>query len=100
MEDSYKGCMVIVRGVHSGVFFGTLQSRQGQEVCLSECRRIWEWKGAASISQLAMEGVKCPEESKIAMAVGSMMILDVVEILLCTEQAIDNLMRVKEWKAQ
>ena len=53
---------VIVRGDRSGVFFGTLAEREGMEVKLVNCRRLWYWEGAASISQIAMEGVKKPRE--------------------------------------
>lgn len=49
---------VIVRGDRSGVFFGTLEERNGREVKLSNCRRLWYWDGAASNFQLAAEGVK------------------------------------------
>lgn len=38
---------VIVRGDRSGVFFGTLAERNGREVKLKNCRRIWYWAGAA-----------------------------------------------------
>ena len=48
---------VIVRTYSAGVFAGTLESKEGKEVILSNARRLWYWKGAASLSQLAMEGV-------------------------------------------
>ena len=47
---------VIVRGDRSGVFFGELVERNGSEVKLANCRRLWYWDGAASISQLAVYG--------------------------------------------
>jgi hypothetical protein len=46
---------VIVRTYTAGVFMGDLESRTGQEVVLTNARRIWYWSGAASLSQLAME---------------------------------------------
>lgn len=52
----FIGKKVIVRGDRSGVFFGTLRERNGQEVVLADCRRLWYWDGAASISQLAVDG--------------------------------------------
>ena len=42
---------VIVRGDRSGLFFGELVSRKGREVKLKDCRRLWYWEGAATISQ-------------------------------------------------
>lgn len=56
----FIGKKVIVRGDRSGVFFGTLLERNGQEVVLADCRRLWYWDGAASISQLAVDGVPTP----------------------------------------
>lgn len=58
MTSDFLNKKVIVRGDRSGVFFGTLVEREGQEVKLEKCRRIWYWDGAASISQLAKEGTK------------------------------------------
>ena len=42
---------VICRTYSAGVFAGYLESRNGQEVVLRNARRIWYWKGAASLSQ-------------------------------------------------
>ena len=53
MKETNIGKYAIVRGNHSGVFAGILTAREGQEVQLTNCRRIWYWDGAASISQLA-----------------------------------------------
>ena len=89
---------VIVRGDRSGVFFGNLKERNGQEVTLTDCRRLWYWSGAASISQIAAEGVKNPGECKFTMSVSEIIILDAIEIIPCTEEAIQNINSVKAWK--
>lgn len=92
------GKKVIVRGECSGVFFGTLIERNGREVVLENCRRIWYWDGAASISQLATDGTKKPDKCKFTVSVNSILILDVIEIIPCTETAIHSIEGVKEWK--
>lgn len=51
----------IIRGDRSGVFFGQIVERKDREVTLTNCRRVWYWDGAASLSQLAAEGVKAPQ---------------------------------------
>lgn len=89
---------VIVRGNNSGVFFGTLTAKEGTEVRLENCRRLWYWEGAASISQMAMEGVKNPSGCKFTMVVQSIIITDVIEIIPCTDEAITNIESVKIWK--
>ena len=93
-----KGKKVIVRCNDSSVFYGTLASRNGQEVELRNVRRIWYWSGAASTFQLSAEGVTRPESCKFTMAIDSITILDVVEILPCTEAAIASIEAVREWK--
>lgn len=89
---------VIVRGDRSGVFFGTLVARVEREVILNNCRRIWYWEGAASISQIAQDGVKKPERCKFTITVDSIVILDAIEIIPCTNQAIKSIESVKVWK--
>ena len=92
------GKKVIVRGDRSGVFFGTLAQRDNREVTLNDCRRIWYWEGAASISQMAQDGVKKPERCKFTITVDSIVILDAIEIIPCTDQAIKSIKSVKVWK--
>ena len=90
---------VIIRGDRSGVFFGTLVKKEGHEVTLENCRRIWYWDGAASISQLAVDGTKKPDNCKFTVPVFSIVILDAIEIIPCTEKAIKSIEGVGEWKA-
>ena len=65
----FVGKQVIVRGDASGVFYGTLKGKSGREVTLSRCRRIWYWDGAASISQLAVDGTSNPGNCKFTVYV-------------------------------
>jgi hypothetical protein len=95
---NFTGQKVIVRGDRSGVFFGTLAEKEGQEVVLANCRRLWYWDGAASLSQLAKEGVKVPENCKFTVSVESIGILDAIEVIPCTAEAVKNIEAVKEWK--
>lgn len=100
MEKEIIGKKVIIRGDRSGVFFGTLAERNGREVTLNDCRRLWYWDGAASISQLASEGTKKPSDCKFTVTVESITILDAIEIIPCTEEAIKSIENVKVWKIQ
>ena len=90
----------IVRADRAGVFFGHIKERNGDEVVMTEARRIWYWNGAASISQLAMEGVKHPELSKFTVTVPEMTILGVIEIIPCSEEAVKNIKAVEEWRSK
>ena len=90
---------VIVRTRSAGVFAGYLESQICQEVILTNARRLWYWKGAASLSQLAMEGVSCPEECKFPCEVDRVQLLEAIEILDVTEKARKNITEVKIWRA-
>ncbi len=92
------GKKVIVRGDRSGVLFGTLAAREGREVELKQCRRLWYWSGAASLSQLATEGVKRPSDCKFTVTIESIQILDAIEVIPCTEDAIANIEGVSVWR--
>lgn len=89
---------VIIRANRAGVFYGTLAEKKGDEVELKDCRRIWYWDGAASISELAVSGVTRPHDCKFSVSVPSITILGVIEIIPCTEKAIKNLEAVPVWK--
>ena len=92
------GKKVIIRGDRSGVEFGELVEQNGNEVTLKNARRLWHWAGAASLSQLAMDGPKIPEGCKFTVTVSSITILDAVEIIPCTDKAIKYIEEVDEWK--
>lgn len=92
------GKKVIVRADRAGVFYGTLVKKEGSEVELSNCRRLWYWDGACSISQLAIDGTKKPDNCKFTMSVERINILGVIEIIPCTEKAINSIENVKIWK--
>ena len=96
--NNFTGKKVIVRGDRSGVFFGTLAEKDGQEVKLEKCRRLWYWDGAASISQLAVDGVSAPDNCKFTVTVDEIEILDAIEIIPCTDKAIESIEGVREWK--
>jgi hypothetical protein len=89
---------VIVRTQSAGVFAGTLESRTGDEVVLSHARRLWYWDGAASLSQLAMEGVKKPSNCKFPCEVTQETLRQWIEILLVTKEARASIASVPVWK--
>lgn len=95
MKEQYY----IIRADRAGVFFGKIKERSGREVTMTDVRRIWYWDGAASISQLAVEGTSNPQKCKFSISVPEMIILDVVEIIPCTDKAETNIKGVSEWRA-
>lgn len=93
---------VIIRADRAGVFFGTLMAKRetpaGVEVDLHDSRRLWYWDGAASLSQLATEGTNRPSECKFTVTVPQHMVMQVIEIIPCSEDAIKSIEAVKVWK--
>ena len=96
------GKKVIIRADRAGVFFGTLKQKRetpaGVEVELENSRRIWYWSGAASLSQLATEGTKNPGDCKFTVVVPHHTVMQVIEIIPCTEEAIKSIESVKVWR--
>ena len=100
--ENFIGKKVIIRADRAGVFFGTLVAKRetpaGVEVELHDSRRLWYWSGAASLSQLATEGVKAPNDCKFTVTVPQHMVMQVIEIIPCSEEAIKSIEAVKAWK--
>ena len=93
---------VIVRCDKAGVFYGIITRKEntpaGVIVRMKECRRLWYWNGAASLSQMALEGVKRPSECKFAAQLSSITLIGVIEIIPVTPEAEENLNAVAVWK--
>ena len=89
---------VCIRTYSAGVHCGYLKSRDGKEVELVNSRRLWYWDGAASLSQLAMEGVKTPSSCKFPCEVSNIIINDVCEVIEATEESKKSITEVTIWK--
>jgi len=93
------GKYFIVRTYSAGVFAGEIESRKGQEVVMRNVRRLWKWDGACSLSQLAMEGVKKPENCSFSVPVTKETLINAIEIIDVTPEAKMSIQGVKEWKS-
>ena len=92
------GRYVIVRTYSAGVFAGNIESRNGQEVVLRNARRLWKWVGAASLSQLAMEGVSEPDNCMFPIAVDKVELFQAIEIIDTTLKGEQSIKAVKLWE--
>ena len=99
MPKSSSGKYVIVRTYSAGVFAGNLETRNGQEVVLTDARRLWYWSGAASLSQLAVEGTNDPKNCKFPIAVPRVELLQAIEIIDVSPKAENSIKAVPEWRA-
>ncbi len=89
---------VIVRTYSAGVHAGELVSKDGDITVLKNARRLYYWDGAATLSQLAMEGVSKPGNCKFPCEVSSIELLGTIERIPCTQAAITSIKGVKIWK--
>jgi hypothetical protein len=88
----------IVRTYSAGVFAGYLESREGKEVAMRDARRLWYWSGAASLSQLSVDGTKDPDKCKFPCVVDKVILTEAIEILDCTEKAKNSIEGVVVWQ--
>jgi hypothetical protein len=102
MNTSEKliGKKVIVRSDRAGVFFGTLSNYDSatKEAEIRQVRQIWSWRGAASLMQMASEGVRYQDQCRFTVTLDSVTVMDVIEILPCTDAAIKNIEEVPVWR--
>lgn len=94
------GEKVIIRTYSAGVWFGILSEKSGNEVILSNARRMWQWKAKESISlsAVAIHGID-DEKSKIVAPVDSVW-LEAIEIIPCTINSINSIEGAENVKAQ
>lgn len=97
-QEKICGDYKIVRTYSAGVFAGILESRNGQEVVLRNARRLWQWGGAASLSQLSVDGTSAPDSCKFPCEVNKIELTQAIEILDVTEKARKSIESVKIWK--
>ena len=98
--NSMIGKKVIIRTYSAGVWFGTLSEKSGNEVIISNARRMWRWFAAESISlsAVAIHGIK-EDKSQIAEAVPSVW-LEAIEIIPCSTKSSDQIEGAENAKAQ
>lgn len=94
LAEELKGKMVIVRSCAAGVYFGTLEGKEGSEVKLANARNIWHWTGANCLADIADHGVT---GDKISRTIDSLILTDVCQIMPLTVKAIENLNSQPTW---
>jgi hypothetical protein len=90
---------VIVRTYSAGCFAGELVSEKGREVVLNKARRLWYWKGSASLSQLATTGTSAPSECQFPAPVDGQKVYEAIEMLPVTEAGRKSIEGVPVWIA-
>jgi hypothetical protein len=97
-----KNKYVIVRTYGMGVFAGELDDASTETIkILNNARRIYYWDGAASLSQLAVDGTSKPWNCKFPVEVPRIELTSTqgFEILDVTDKARDSIRKVPIWEA-
>ena len=100
MIAAQTGDYVLVRSYAMGVHAGELVEKSETRVVLKNTRRIFSWDGAASLSQLALEGTKKPGTCKfsVELACNEITSPQGLEIMPVTTEARESIASVKVWK--
>lgn len=93
------GTFVVVRTQNAGAFAGTLAAQNGEQVTLTDARRLWYWDGAATLSEVALSGVSKPRNCKFPAPV-DVDLTQVIEVLAATEEARESIAAVPVWSAR
>jgi hypothetical protein len=88
------GKYCVIRTYSAGVHVGELVSHAGTEVALKNARRIWHWKGANTLHEIALRGVG--GGSLVSDEVPEIALTEAIEIIPCADAAIENL-RAAKW---
>ncbi len=94
--DGLEYC--IVRTYSAGVFAGYVKERKGKEGTILNARRLYYWSGASTLSQLAMEGVKNPDECKFPCEVDEIILTEIIEVIPAKEEARLSIKSVRVWE--
>lgn len=77
---------VIVRTYSAGVHVGVLGPKNGEELVLTEARRVWYWQGANTLHEMSLHGLN-EKGSKVSEEIATITLRGWIEILPCTEEA-------------
>lgn len=94
---------VIVRCRDAGVHAGYLAKADAQHITLIDSRRVWHWRGAATLSEVAVYGLN-PQKSggsRIGVKLPKLLLRtsDHCEVIFCTPAGRASIEGQPEWRA-
>lgn len=87
---------VIVRTYSAGVHYGFLVWRSGTEAILNNARRVFRWKGAFTLNEVANYGVS--EGSKLSEPVDTIFLTEAIEFIRLSDEIIQVFDNFKAYK--
>ena len=89
----------VIRTYSAGVWAGYVNLKKtGKERTIYTARRLWSWRGAKTLSEMAMEGTTKPNECNFAVPVNEVQLTDVLEVIPATKKAKQIIENVKKWE--
>lgn len=100
INDFAIGQTVIIRTYSAGVWCGTLKRKAGNEVILTNARRMWQWwcQKSISLSGVVKYGIR-QDKSRIAPAIDGVW-LEAIEILPVTGEPARSIMEAPDAVAE
>lgn len=78
---------VVVRTRNAGVHCGTLKEWSGTVVILEHATRLWRWRGANTLHEVATGGVDRESYTRISQPVEMIAITEAIEIIPVSPEA-------------
>lgn len=89
-----KAPIVVVRTYSAGVHVGrVIERRTSKEIKLGGAVRVWRWKGANTLHELALHGASLTEFTRISEAVSEITLTEAIEVILCSAEGAENLLK-------
>lgn len=90
-QNQLIGSFCVIRTVAAGVHVGEVVAIDGQTIVLRDARRVWRWRGANTLNELALHGASTTEFTRISEPVPTITLLDAIEAIPCRPEARANL---------
>lgn len=98
IENKAENKYYIVRADRAGVFFGQIKEQSHEQVTMTNVRKLFYWDGACAVEELATNGTKKPNQCKFTLTIPEMVIADPIQIIPCTDKAVESISGVKVWQ--
>jgi hypothetical protein len=82
-----KAQYVIIRSDRAGVFAGELAAKDGTEVTMNACRRLWYWKANSGVALSGVSQSGLASGCKVDTATSGHIISGVLEVIPCSDVA-------------
>ncbi len=92
----FIGRYAVVRCRDAGVHIGRVEAIDGREVVLTDARRLWRWKGAFSLSDLALGAALDREFTLLAPPI-SVLLPEFCEIIPITDEVQAAIYALPHW---